>query len=171
MRIVGGVEANKQTTRIARGVKQAMARLNQSGRGVGLWVCMTYPLTPGYAYLRQGRRPWDARRLFGRKAGKESANSILGAHTDYRSRGENLTLPTIYGPFGWLYRGRNCIHKSSKHILFVLLLCITRLNGCKKQQRARPARNCRSARTRACRRSAATPVRIRLAPSINQTCG
>jgi hypothetical protein len=56
---------------------------------------MTYPLTPGYAYLRQGRRPWDARRLFGRKAGKESANSILGAHTDYRSRGENLTLPTI----------------------------------------------------------------------------
>lgn len=98
MRIVGGgggVEANKQTTRIARGVKQAMARLNQSGRGVGLWVCMTYPLTPGYAYLRQGRRPWDARRLFGRKAGKESANSILGAHTDYRSRGENLTLPTI----------------------------------------------------------------------------
>jgi hypothetical protein len=60
-------------------------------------------------------------------------------------------------PCVWLER--NCIHKSSKHILFVSLLCITRLSGCKKQQRARPARNGRSARTRACRRGAATPVR------------
>jgi hypothetical protein len=37
-------------------------------------------------------------------------------------------------PFGWLYGGRNCIHKSLKHILFVSLMWITRLSQARQKR-------------------------------------